>query len=196
MTACAIAAFAVVVTFAVVSVNLGTKTDDQASGETKQARFDAYQNTPPDPAYTPKVVDASEYEGTLPIIENQDATPTIAYPDGYTVPQDLVVSTLATGEGDEIDTSTQAAKINYSGWNLNGDEFDSSISKQTGGFDVQPGLPNLIDGWKMGLMGKHKIGDKLMLVIPQALAYKDKSLAGPDDTTASGPLTFFVEFIG
>ncbi|MDR2508861.1 MAG: FKBP-type peptidyl-prolyl cis-trans isomerase [Candidatus Ancillula sp.] len=194
--ACAIAAFAVIVTFAVVNVNVKAP-DNEASGtESKQARFDAYQNALPDPSYTPQVVQADTYEGTLPVIENQDATPSVTFPDGYTVPQDLVVSTLASGDGPDVDLIANGGKIAYSGWNLNGDEFDSSISQGREPYPVEAGLPNLIQGWTKGLAGPHKVGDKLMLVIPQSLSYPDKTLAGIDDTTASGPLVFFVEIKG
>jgi peptidylprolyl isomerase len=127
-------------------------------------------STTPTPAAS---VDASTYTGKLPALENlaSEKDLKITYPEGYTVPDDLVVKVLENGTGEVVSPATGEIEVAYTGWNIKGNVFDSSIQKDKT-FKVKN---DVIPGWKQGLNGK-KVGDKLMLVIPQSLAYTDNGV--------------------
>jgi hypothetical protein len=207
---CSVAAFAIILTVAVVSTNLATPPSNEATPEENSTdvtadplaaeRLDTYKATPPAPEYTPQRVDAGSYEGALPTIDYEAPLPTISYPEGYTVPQDLVVQKLADGQGEAINTTVDSVEMNYSGWNLNGLLFDSNIDpvkKHVTPFPLSAGPSGVIDGWIQGLKGEFKIGDKLMLVIPNSMAYgaQKPDLDSATSAEAQGPLVFYVEFV-
>jgi peptidylprolyl isomerase len=61
--------------------------------------------------------------------------------------------------------------VNYTGWLLNGQKFDSSLDQGRTPFQVQNvGNAQVIPGWNMGLIGM-KVGDERELIIPPALGY-------------------------
>ena len=73
--------------------------------------------------------------------------------------QDLVVGTGAVlASGDSI-------SVTYTGWLVNGTQFDSHVAFQT-----RIGVRHVIDGWDLGLVGI-RVGGKRRLVIGSDLAY-------------------------
>jgi peptidylprolyl isomerase len=61
--------------------------------------------------------------------------------------------------------------VNYTGWLLSGQKFDSSLDQGRTPFQVQNvGNAQVIPGWNMGLIGM-KVGDERELIIPPALGY-------------------------
>lgn len=100
--------------------------------------------------------------------------------------QDLVL-----GDGAVAEVGSTVS-IHYTGWLIDGTEFDSSID---GGvpisFDLGTGY--VIPGWDEGLLGM-KVGGKRLLVIPSTLAYGETGAGGgliPPDTT----IVFEVELV-
>jgi FKBP-type peptidyl-prolyl cis-trans isomerase len=78
----------------------------------------------------------------------------------------LRIRDLKVGSGDPCPRGATVT-IHYTGWNVRGDEFDSS--KKTGG-PVTFELGGLIKGWQEGIPGM-KPGGVRKLVVPAALAY-------------------------
>lgn len=84
--------------------------------------------------------------------------------------QDLVVGTGTTA------ATGMTVKTTYTGWIVNGTQFDSNVGKAT--LDFTLGDPHLIDGFNAGLIGM-RVGGMRRLVIGSDLAY------GPD---GNGPI--------
>jgi peptidylprolyl isomerase len=182
LTSGLVAVFAVVVTITITFVHVKSP-KDSASSSTSSA---------PTPATS---IDASTYTGKLPTLDNL-ASPKdlkITYPEGYTAPNDLVVKVLENGTGETVNVATDEIDVAYTGWNIKGNVFDSSIEKDS----TFPVKNNVIDGWKEGLNGK-KVGDKLMLVIPKSLAYPNNpdSMLDSKPNAPAGPLVFYTEIKG
>jgi FKBP-type peptidyl-prolyl cis-trans isomerase len=72
-----------------------------------------------------------------------------------------------------------------------GKQFDSSIGGKP--YKLTLGKGEVIAGWDEGLVGM-KVGEKRQLVIPPALAYKEKG--SPPDIGPNATLVFDVEMIG
>jgi hypothetical protein len=87
---------------------------------------------------------------------------------GTTTAAGLRYYDIKVGEGPEAIAKTSTATVHYTGWLLDGTQFDSSIPRQ------QPFPVNLsggvIEGWLQGIPGM-KVGGKRKLVIPGNLAY-------------------------
>lgn len=73
---------------------------------------------------------------------------------------------LREGTGD-TPLPTSKVKVHYSGWTLDGKQFDSSVQRGT---PAEFPLNGVIKGWTEGV-GSMKVGGKRKLVIPYALAY-------------------------
>lgn len=100
----------------------------------------------------------------------------------------LQYKVLAEGAGDSP-TAADEVTVHYKGTLLNGEEFDSSISR---GQPVTFPLGNVIEGWTEGVQ-LMKPGAKYQFFIPAKLAYGDRGAGvkiGPNQT-----LIFEVELI-
>ena len=108
--------------------------------------------------------------------------------NGYKGSDKLVVQPLIKGDGPKIDKNTYAAVVNYTGWLLDGKQFDSSWDRnQT--FDAV--LSNMIKGWQEGLVGQ-TVGSQVMLVVPPDLGYGDQ---GNSSIPANSTLVFVVDIL-
>lgn len=111
----------------------------------------------------------------------QDVAPEITVPDADP-PTDLVVETLAEGDGDEV-AAGDLLLADYAGvlWDT-GEEFDSSWSRgEPAAFGI--GVDAVIDGWDAGLVGQ-RVGSRVLLTIPPEQAYGDQDTGTiPPDST-------------
>ena len=82
--------------------------------------------------------------------------------------QNIYVSIEKEGNGDETPTRSSTVEIIYSGYLLDGTEFDSSD-----GFPVNFPVWQLIQGWQVGLT-YFKRGSEGKLIIPSRLAYSTR----------------------
>lgn len=78
--------------------------------------------------------------------------------------RDLVVGTGA------IASAGYTARVSYTGWLINGVQFDTSEGKAPGYFEFLMNAGQVIKGWDEGVRGM-KAGGKRQLVIPPDLAY-------------------------
>ncbi|MET4224833.1 FKBP-type peptidyl-prolyl cis-trans isomerase [Oerskovia enterophila] len=103
----------------------------------------------------------------LPVVTLDDTgKPSIAIPEGYTAPTELVTQTLIKGTGPEV-AADDTITANYTGWKMDGTVFDSSWEN---GSPLNIPLTNLVQGWQQGLVGQ-TVGSQVLLVIPPELAY-------------------------
>jgi peptidylprolyl isomerase len=101
----------------------------------------------------------------------------------------LNVKTLIEGKGPATQTGQQVT-VNYVGVSYQtGEEFDSSWS-QSQPFTLPIGVGQVIPGWDQGLVGV-KVGSRVQLDIPSALAYGDN----PTNGAPGGPLRFVVDVL-
>lgn len=84
----------------------------------------------------------------------------------------------------------QTVTVHYTGWFINGKQFDSSIGGKPLPFKI--GAHEVIQGWEDGVAGM-KVGGKRQLKIPPELGYGSKGYPGaiPPNTT----LIFDVELV-
>jgi len=120
----------------------------------------------------------------------EDGAPSITVPKGYQAPSDLVVQPLIKGDGPVI-ADKDYITVAYSGWLLDGTQFDSSWAKGGAPFYTQIGAGQVIDGWDKGLVGQ-TVGSQVLLVIPASLAYGDKEQGS---IPANSPLVFVVDIL-
>jgi peptidylprolyl isomerase len=117
--------------------------------------------------------------------------PEIDFPD-FPPPDDLVVTDLLTGEGDEA-TSGSTVTVHYVGVaHSTGEEFDASWNRGEP-LRFRLGIGQVISGWDSGVQGM-KVGGRRQLVIPPHLGYGDRGAGGvikPGET-----LIFVVDLVG
>lgn len=109
--------------------------------------------------------------------------------NGYKGSDELVSQTLIEGEGPEVTDSAYGVVVNYSGWLLDGTQFDSSWER---GQTYDAVLQNMIQGWQEGLVG-HTVGSRVLLVIPPDLGYGDEDNG---EIPANSTLVFVVDILG
>ncbi|WP_144680999.1 FKBP-type peptidyl-prolyl cis-trans isomerase [Cellulosimicrobium sp. TH-20] len=127
----------------------------------------------------------------LPVVTLDDTgKPSIDIPEGYEAPTELVVQPLIKGSGAEV-TSDQTVIAHYTGWKLDGEQFDSSWDR---GEPTSFPLTGVIPGWTEGLSGQ-TVGSQVLLVIPAAQAYGEKSDANTSEL-AGETLVFVVDILG
>jgi FKBP-type peptidyl-prolyl cis-trans isomerase len=99
----------------------------------------------------------------------------------------LAYRVLRPGTGKVHPRSRSTVEVHYSGWDLSGKMFDSSVARgETSTFP----LNGVIRGWTEGVQ-LMVVGEKARFWIPSKMAYGDSS----DGTTPSGPLVFDIELI-
>ena len=79
----------------------------------------------------------------------------------------LYYQDLVTGTGVTAATG-KSLSVNYTGWLVDGTQFDTSIGKAPISFTL--GVGTVIPGWDLGLLGM-RVGGKRRLVIGSDLAY-------------------------
>ena len=111
-------------------------------------------------------------EDGLPVVTlDADGAPSIDIPAGFEASDELVAQTLIRGDGAVVE-SEQALTVQYTGWLLDGTQFDSSWESGSP-FSTQIGTGSVIQGWDDGLIGQ-TVGSQVLLVIPSDLAYGDE----------------------
>ncbi|RYN12231.1 peptidylprolyl isomerase [Bifidobacterium animalis subsp. animalis] len=140
--------------------------------------------------------DLTKAEGTkvknipsnLPKVTNAaDGKPSIDM-NGYKGSDKLVVQPLIEGNGDKLESNSYAV-VKYTGWLLDGKQFDSSWDRNST-FDVNM-QGGVIEGWLQGLKGQ-KVGSEVLLVIPPSLGYGDKAQG---EIPANSTLVFVVDIL-
>jgi peptidylprolyl isomerase len=115
--------------------------------------------------------------------------PIVTYPDG------LKYIDLKVGTG-AVARSSQNVTVQYTGWLIDGTEFDSSRTSGRTPFTFQLGQGNVIPGWDEGVPGM-KVGGKRKLIIPSDLAYGPSGQTDPNTGAVvippSATLVFEVE---
>lgn len=96
---------------------------------------------------------------------------------------------LVVGTGELVQLG-QRVKVHYTGWLLDGTQFDSS--RGTSPFKFTLGAREVIRGWDLGVQGM-RVGGKRELIIPPELAYGKRGFPGaiPPNST----LKFEVELV-
>ena len=120
-----------------------------------------------------------------PVLD-KDGKPSIDM-NGYKGSDSLVSQDLIKGNGAEV-KDTQTVVANYTGWLLNGTQFDSSWDR---GESSSFSLDSVIKGWKQGLAG-HTVGSQVLLVVPPDLGYGNKKQSS---IPANSTLVFVVDIL-
>ena len=119
-------------------------------------------------------------------------SPTTPPADVAAVPADaqrtasgLAYKVIKKGTGAEHPKKSSRVTVHYSGWQTNGQLFDSSVMR---GQPASFGLSEVIEGWTEGVQ-LMVVGEKTRFWIPEKLAYKGQGGA------PSGMLVFDVELL-
>lgn len=116
----------------------------------------------------------------------KDGKPSIDM-NGYKGSDSLVSQDLIKGKGAVV-KDTQSVLAHYTGWLLDGTQFDSSWDRgQSSAFS----LDSVIKGWKQGLAG-HTVGSQVLLVVPPSLGYGNKD---QEKIPANSTLVFVVDIL-
>ncbi len=186
---------------AVVGKKVGTRflfaspSSDQTTGESVTYLTVAEVTATKDVPSVDDVPDRAEGEAVTPadglptVTLDDTGKPSIAIPEGYTAPTELVVQPLITGTGAEV-TADQTVIAHYTGWKLDGEQFDSSWDR---GEPSSFPLSGVITGWTQGLAGQ-TVGSQVLLVIPADLAYGEASETNTSDL-AGETLVFVVDIL-
>lgn len=102
---------------------------------------------------------------------------------------DLLKEDLQLGAGAEA-VAGKAVEVHYTGWLLDGRQFDSS--KGRGPFTFVLGGGQVIKGWDQGVAGM-RVGGKRKLTIPPELGYGMRGFPGV--IPAQATLVFEVELL-
>jgi FKBP-type peptidyl-prolyl cis-trans isomerase FkpA len=102
---------------------------------------------------------------------------------------DLLKEDLQVGDGAEAAAGV-AVEVHYTGWLLDGKQFDSS--RERGPFTFTLGGGQVIKGWDLGVVGM-KVGGKRKLTIPPELGYGMRGFPGV--IPAQATLVFEVELL-
>jgi peptidylprolyl isomerase len=133
-------------------------------------------------------------DSTAPNAPSNPATETYAASLGVNISQmtkvsdDLYTQDLVVGGGATA-ANGKTLGVTYTGWRVNGTQFDSNVGGQT--FSFVLGFGNVIQGWHQGLVGM-KVGGKRRLVIGSALGY---GAAGSGSIPGNATLVFEVQLL-
>ena len=131
---------------------------------------------------------------TAPTTPSDPATETFAASLGVNLAQmtrrsaDLYIQDITVGTGTEA-TNNRLLRVTYTGWLVNGTQFDSNVGRAT--FPFILGQREVIAGWDQGVAGM-RVGGKRRLVIGSTLGY-GASGRGPIGPHAT--LVFEVELV-
>jgi FKBP-type peptidyl-prolyl cis-trans isomerase FkpA len=100
------------------------------------------------------------------------------------------IESLKTGNG-AVPKKGDAVTVHYTGWLASGEKFDSSVDRDEP-FTFTLGAGEVIAGWDQGV-ATMKIGDKVRLTLPPALAYGAAGYPGAIPPNAT--LVFEVELL-
>ena len=116
----------------------------------------------------------------------KDGKPSIDM-NGYKGSDSLISQDLIKGKGAVV-KDTQSVVAHYTGWLLDGTQFDSSWDRgQSSAFS----LDSVIKGWKQGLAG-HTVGSQVLLVVPPSLGYGNKD---QEKIPANSTLVFVIDIL-
>ena len=87
---------------------------------------------------------------------------------------DLLSEDLVVGTGEEA-AAGKTIDVHYTGWLLDGKQFDSS--RDRGPFQFDLGKGQVIKGWDQGVVGM-RVGGTRRLTIPPELAYGMRGFPG------------------
>jgi FKBP-type peptidyl-prolyl cis-trans isomerase len=110
--------------------------------------------------------------------------------DAVTTASGLSYKVINSGSGTANPKATDVVKVHYTGMNIDGSVFDSSVER---GQPVQFPLDKVIPGWTEGLQ-LMVVGDKWTFVIPANLAYGTGGR--PPVIAPNATLIFEVELLG
>ena len=116
----------------------------------------------------------------------KDGKPSIDM-NGYKGSDSLVSQDLIKGKGAVV-KDTQSVMAHYTGWLLDGTQFDSSWDR---GAPSDFSLSQVVSGWKKGLTGQ-KVGSQVLLVVPPSEGYGDKATG---KIPANATLYFVVDIL-
>lgn len=129
---------------------------------------------------------------TLPTVKFVDGVPEVTIPSDFSDPDELIVETLIQGDGAVVESGETIA-VKYSGWLVDGTQFDSAWSADGTSDPVTfpIGIGQVIGGWDQGLVGE-KVGSRVLLVIPSDLGYGE---AGAGSIPGDSTLIFVVDIL-
>lgn len=128
-------------------------------------------------------------EGAPTVALDESGKPSITIPEGYEGTDELQVIVLKKGDG-KVLAETDTITAHYTGWNLKGQQFDSSWDR---GAPTSFPLTGVIEGWTKGLSGQ-TVGSQVLLVIPAEQGYGEWA-EGDADNAAKGDLIFVVDIL-
>ena len=102
----------------------------------------------------------------------------------------MLVEDVLVGKG-EIAQSGQVVQVHYTGWLVDGRQFDSSKDRNEP-FSFRLGQREVIQGWDVGVAGM-KVGGTRKLTIPPDMAYGARGAGGVISPNAT--LVFEVELL-
>lgn len=143
--------------------------------------------TPPEPLDRAEGTAVTPAAGLPTVTLDDTGKPSITIPSGYTAPTELVVQPLIEGTGDVV-KETDTITAHYTGWKLNGEQFDSSWDR---GEPASFSLQQVVAGWTQGLAGQ-KVGSQVLLIIPPSLGYG----ASEGHELQNETLVFVVDILG
>lgn len=125
-----------------------------------------------------------------PTVDNSGATPKFVpgNKDYKTDGETITAHVIKEGTGEEV-SKTDTLKLKYSGWLLDGTQFDSSFGKGDGTVEFE--LSGLIKGWQYGL-DSLTVGSQVELVIPSKYAYGSTAQNG---IPANSDLVFYIDIV-
>jgi len=134
---------------------------------------------------------AQTEKSTPPKAEKKPAGPTKVSGKPVTTGSGLQYWDIKVGTG-AVAGASKRVKVHYTGWLLNGKEFDSSLDAGEP-IEFELGTGQVIKGWDQGIVGM-KVGGKRQLRIPPELGYGARGAGSsiPPNST----LIFDVELVG
>ncbi|WP_029068508.1 FKBP-type peptidyl-prolyl cis-trans isomerase [Jonesia quinghaiensis] len=188
---------------AMVEIGVGGTAILAQPGTPAQEASDEMPEIPATPAYvyvveteanvptTAQGSDVEQSDDSLPTVTLDDTgKPSVEIPDGFEGTDDMQVITLKEGDGAAV-AETDFVWAQYTGWQLDGTEFDSSWSR---GMPMGFSLTQVIPGWTEGLTGV-KAGSQVMLIIPGDKGYGEGE-GQSESGQPLGDLIFVVDVLG